>query len=136
MVEPVTTIGAFVVGALVAAANGTATEAAKDAYRWLKAKLAPAAAAEVTQLEAKPDSPARAAVVAEIVDAQPEAEKTELRQLAEALRQALAAEGKTAIVDRSTTMINQFNAYGGQQFNAPGGTQNFGTMPRKPEPDG
>ncbi|MGL4558593.1 MAG: hypothetical protein ACRCV5_13905, partial [Afipia sp.] len=79
-------------------------------------------------LEQKPDSAARAAVVAEIVDDQPPEAQHELLTLAETLRAALQSEGKGEAV---ATMLNQFENHGGTQYNAPGGTQNFGIPPEQ-----
>lgn len=133
MVEPVTT-GALVAAALTAAApiigKDVVGQAAKDAYAALKSRLSAFMARDVERLEDSPTG-ARGAVIAEEVEAQPDPEKAELRALAETLRQALEADGHGQAV---TGMVNQFNAYGGQQFNAPGGTQNFGAFPPKPDP--
>lgn len=131
MPDPVT-VGALVAATLSSAANAIGKDvvspAVKDGYTALKGMVARWAAPNVEQLEQKPDSAARAAVVAEIVDDQPPEAQHELLTLAETLRAALQSEGKGEAV---ATMLNQFNNYGGQQFNAPGGTQNFGTMPPK-----
>lgn len=132
MVEPITT-GALVAAALAAGASTIATgalgAAGKDAYEKLKSLISRIAGSEVARLEAKPDSENRAGVVAELVDERAEAEKAELLALAEQLRAALTAEGHGAAVDNR--MNNVFNAYDkSRQYNAPGGTQNFGAPPR------
>lgn len=122
------------IGAIVAAAlSAGATEAGKsvlptvvnDAYHALKSTVLRLIGSDVERLEANPDSEARKGVVAELVDEQPEPEKIELRVLVAALTQALERDGMHISHEN---MLNQFNNSGsGQQFNAPGGTQNFGT---------
>ncbi len=88
MTDPVT-IGALVASALATAApevvKSAVGEAAKDAYKALKKKLWPSAAAEVTTLEAAPSSKGKQLAVAEIIDARPQDEQQALRALAEAL---------------------------------------------------
>ena len=97
MVDPVET-GALVAQALGAGAGaltkGMLGEVAKDAYGRLKTRVARWAARDVEQVEAKPDSAARGAVIAEIVEECPEGEKRELAALAQAMLAALADEGK------------------------------------------
>lgn len=104
MVEPVST-GTLVAGALAAGAGalakGVLGEAAKDAYARLKGLVASWAAGDVAQLETDPDSTARGAVVAEVVDRQANAEdKAQAQALAAALVAALkqqAAAGPVGI---------------------------------------
>lgn len=132
MPDPISA-GALVAAAMTAAApiigKDVLGQAAKDAYVALKSRLAAFAARDTEKLEENPTE-SRGAVLAEEVDAQPEEQQTDLRALAESLLQALRAEGQG---DRVAATLNQFNAYGGQQFNAPGGTQNFGAFPPKPD---
>jgi len=129
MPEPIT-VGSLVAEALAAGAVEVGKGVAKDAYEALKSAASRALGPSVAHLEAMPDSAHRAGVVAELVDKQPEPVQAELHELADALCRALEEAGRGATL---TTMFNQFNAYGGQQSNAPGGTQNFGTPPPKPE---
>jgi hypothetical protein len=94
MIEPVSvTVGSLAALALSKAveaiAKGVAEEATKDAYRAFKEKLSGVAPSELDAFEKKPDSPARQAVIAEIIDAQPQGEKEALRFLAEALASAM-----------------------------------------------
>lgn len=132
MPEPLTT-GALVAAALTAAAQvigkDVIGQAAKNTYIALKSRLAAFAARDAEKLEENPTE-ARAAVLVEEVDARPETDKADLRTLAEMLIETLKEDGQG---DKVATTLNQFNNYGGQQFNAPGGTQNFGTFPSKPE---
>ena len=134
MPDPVTT-GALVAAALTAAApiigKDVVGPAVKDAYAALKSAISRWAAEDVDKLEAKPDSPARAAVVAEAVDDAPEPDRAALRDLVDQLRAALAAAGQA---EAAATITNTFTNYGGQQFNAPGGTQNIGTSLPKSDP--
>ena len=129
MPDPIT-VGSLVAAAIAAGAVEAGKGVAKDAYEGLKELASRVLGPDVVQLEAAPDSKGRAVVVAELVEKQPEPVRMELAQLAEALRSALGAEGKGKAL---ATMVNQFNAYGGRQFNAPGGTQNFGAIPTKPD---
>lgn len=84
----------FTIGTLVSFALGMGAEAVlksavgeavKDAYKALKEKLPRRAGAEVAALEAAPASKGRQAVIAEIIDGEPEDERNSLRPLAEAL---------------------------------------------------
>ena len=129
MPEPITT-GALVAAALSAGAGALGKEvvgaAVKDAYAALKAAVGRWAAPNVEQLEAKPDSDARAGVLAELVDEQPEAARTEVRALAEALRDALVAEGRGAVVDNRITVIADRGSI------AAGRDVNLGALPPKP----
>jgi hypothetical protein len=94
MTDPMT-IGALVTSALATAApevvKSAAGETAKDAYKALKEKLWPSAAAEVATLEAAPGSKGKQLAVAEIIDARPADEQQALRALAEALLAQLKA---------------------------------------------
>jgi hypothetical protein len=87
-------VGAFTVGALVVEAlsmaaeavlKGAAGEAVKDGYKALKEKVSRWASGDVKELEKTPSSAARQAMIAEIIDAQPEEDQRSLRDLAEAL---------------------------------------------------
>ncbi|MEO1089196.1 MAG: hypothetical protein AAFX81_01075 [Pseudomonadota bacterium] len=93
MAEPISA-GAMVASALAGAAGaavkGVLTDAAKDAYAKLKGLLAGWASHNVADVEAKPDSSAQQAALAEKVDARPTEERDELRALAEALAARLA----------------------------------------------
>jgi hypothetical protein len=86
--EPITT------GALAAAALALGTKVAdtatgevvKDAYRALKAKIANwASSHDVAELEKTPDSQARQAVLAEIIDNRPREDQQLVRELAETI---------------------------------------------------
>lgn len=138
MPDPVT-IGALVAAALSAGAVEIGKTAlggpAKDAYEGLKAMVARWAGPDVAALETTArdgkSTGRREAVVAEIVDERPEAERAEVRALAEALSNALEAEGRGRALG---TTFNQFNAYDhATQYNAPGGVQNFGIAARRSE---
>jgi len=89
-----------------------AREAAKDAYNTLRQKLVCRAASDVHALERNPTSAARRAVIAEAVDAIPDAEKMSIKALAMALTEALrtsAARGSIGIdvrrVEAERTML-------------------------------
>jgi hypothetical protein len=92
MVDPVT-IGALAASALAITADAmlksVVGEAVKDAYKTLKDKVVQWAGGDVEALEKAPDSPARKAVVAEAIDAQPAEETDVVRALAERLISAL-----------------------------------------------
>ena len=84
--DPIT-IGAFVSTALgiagEAIVKGTAELAVKDAYAALKTKISSwVSGDDVAALEKSPTSAARQAVIAEAVDALPEADKAEVLPLA------------------------------------------------------
>lgn len=134
--DPIT-IGTLAAAALAAGATeaGKAVlgAAARDAYDMLKSVVAGWAAPDVDDLESKArkgaPTKAREAVVAETIDARPEPDRDEVRALAVALSEALKAEGRGGAL---ATTINQFNAYdNSRQYNAPGGTQNFGSTAGK-----
>jgi hypothetical protein len=88
MADPVT-VGSLVVGVLSMAAEavlkGAVGEAVKDGYKALKEKVSRWASGDVEKLEKTPGSAARQAIIAEIIDAQPEKDQISLRDLAEAL---------------------------------------------------
>jgi hypothetical protein len=92
MLEPITA-GALIAGALGAGAEalakGALGEAAKDAYKALKNKLLQWVGHDADQLEAKPDSGARKAVIAEAIDDKPDDQRSELAELARTLIAAL-----------------------------------------------
>jgi hypothetical protein len=110
MPEPITvTVGALVAGALSAGATeaGKAVlgQAAKDAYAALRSAAARVLGSAVARLETKPESEDLAAVVREDVEAQPAEVQAELLALAEALKAALAAEGRAGTIDNRITVI-------------------------------
>jgi hypothetical protein len=86
--DPIT-IGAIVAGALrlgaEAVVKSAVGEAVKDAYGALKNKISEWAASDVAALERQPDSSARQAVIAEVVDSQSPADRELLRSLVQAL---------------------------------------------------
>jgi hypothetical protein len=59
--------------------------ATKDAYKALKAKVTRWASSEVAALEKTPESGARQAVLAEIIDNRPKEDQQAARELAEAV---------------------------------------------------
>lgn len=77
----------------------TVGEATRDAYKALKARIARWAGAEVTALEAAPSSRGKQLVVAEAIDAQPEAEREPLRALVQALIERLKVEAPAIGLD-------------------------------------
>src|SRR5262245_31690155 len=95
MADPVT-IGTLVAGALGMAGEaifkGAVGEAAKDAYKALKAKVSAWAAGDVTELTTPPQSDTRKAVMARAVHQLPAADQESLRQLAHALARNLKAD--------------------------------------------
>ena len=98
----------------------------KSAWVALKAKAVHLLGDDVEKLAENPDSQGRAAVLVEEVEARPAGEQAELRELAEAVTQALEAAGQGEAL---TQMVNTFNNYGsGSQYNAPGGTQHIGAI--------
>ena len=108
MPDPIT------VGALVAAALGAGAaeagkavlgQAARDAYDKLKSAAGAVLGPALAMFEKKPDSDDLAAGIAEAVAAQPAQVQAELGQLAEAVRAALAAEGRAASIDNRITVI-------------------------------
>lgn len=108
MTDPIT-IGSLVAAAIAAGAaeagKAVLGQAARDAYDTLKAAASRLLGPAVGMLEAKPDSDDLAAGIAAEVDRQEEAARAELRQLAEELRAAFAAEGRAASVDNRVTVI-------------------------------
>jgi hypothetical protein len=83
-----------------AALKGAVGEAAKDAYKALKNKIAHWAGADVEALEKSPASVPRRAVIAETIDALPDEEKISVKSLAAELAEALkrsAAQGPIGI---------------------------------------
>jgi hypothetical protein len=81
-----------------AAIKGGVGEAAKDAYKALKNKLAHWAAGDVEALERNPTSAGRRAVVAETVDQLPEHDKITVKALATELADALKKSAKAGPV--------------------------------------
>lgn len=83
-------LAALVLGmASEAALKGAVGEVAKDAYKALKSKVSQWAAGDVQALEHNPTSPARRAVVAELVDGLSESDKQSIKALATQLAEAL-----------------------------------------------
>jgi hypothetical protein len=100
MADPVT-IGVLTASALAmageAALKGAVGEAAKDAYKTLKSRVAQWAGSDVGALEKTPASQARRAVVAEAVDSQSGEEQAALRRLAQELLAALKRSGMVGL---------------------------------------
>ena len=96
MAEPVT-VGVFIASVLGIAGEailkGAAGEAVKDSYRVLKGKIAHWAGDDIEALEKAPNSAARQAVVAKIIDAQPVDDLPSLRASAEQLSSDLKESG-------------------------------------------
>jgi hypothetical protein len=129
MVEPITT-GALVAGALSAGAGalakGALGQAGKEAYTALKNTLLRWAGNDVEQLEARPDSDSRKAVIAETIDEKTDEQRSELAALAEslvaALRKDAVAHGPTGIdigkLDAMEVQLGQITARTGTGFKA------------------
>ncbi len=100
MADPVT-IGALAASALAMAGEaglkGAVSEAVKDAYGALRSRVARWAGSDVEALEKTPASPARQAVVAEVIDGQPDEEKAPLGGLARSLVAALKLSDKVGL---------------------------------------
>jgi hypothetical protein len=96
MADPVT-IGALVASALAmvgeTALKGALGEAAKDAYKALRDRVARWTGTDVEALEKSPTSANRRAVIAEAIDGQPAEEQAPLRVLAEQLIATLKQQG-------------------------------------------
>jgi hypothetical protein len=104
MVEP-TGIGALVAATLGMAADaalkGFVGDAAKDLYKSLRERIANWASADVNALVKEPASKGRQAIIAELIDGQPEPEKAELLALSHRLIDALKVSGSVGLdVDR------------------------------------
>lgn len=108
MPDPVT-LGALVAAALSAGAieagKAVLGATAKDCYEQLKMLASHLLGPSVSDLEARPESSARLGVVAEMVEEQAPPDQARLKALAEALRTALAAEGRGATIDNRITVI-------------------------------
>jgi hypothetical protein len=108
MPDPITA-GSLVAAALAAGAaeagKAALGPAARDAYAALRSSAARVLGPAVGWLEKKPESDDLAAGVAEEVANQPDAVRTELAALAEALKAALAAEGRAGTIDNRVTVI-------------------------------
>jgi hypothetical protein len=112
MADPVT-IGVLTASALAmageAALKGAVGEAAKDAYKALKNRVAQWAGSDVEALEKTPASQARRAVVAEAVDSQSGDEQAAVRALAQQLLAALKRSGPVGLdIGRLEAMDAQF----------------------------
>ena len=95
-----------------AAVKGTVGEAAKEAYKTLKSRVARWAGADVEALEKAPASGGRRSVVAEAVDAQPADEQAVVGALAEQLIAALKrAGGVGTFVDAHGGDVDVKNIY-------------------------
>lgn len=108
MPDPIT-VGSLVAAMLAAGAaeagKAALGQAARDAYDALKSAAARVLGPAVGWLEKKPDSEDIAAGLADEVATQPDAVRTELAALAEALKAALAAEGRAGTIDNRITVI-------------------------------
>jgi hypothetical protein len=104
MADPMT-IGASIASTLSTAAPAvmktTAGQAAKDAYKALKAQLFPSASAEVDALEAAPASKEAQLAVAEVIDERSVPEQQALRALAEELIAQLKESAPATDIDIS-----------------------------------
>jgi hypothetical protein len=120
MPDPIT-VGSLVATALAAGATeaGKAAlgAAAKDAYEKLRSAASRLFGSTVEQLVEKPESKNRIGTVAELVDEQPDAARAELRDLADALRNALEAEGRGALLNQFRAGRDQYVAQGGGIIN-------------------
>ena len=100
MVDPVT-VRALTASALAMAGDavvkGVLGEVVKDSYKALKGRIAHWAAGDLEALEKAPNSAARQAVVAEIIDAQPSNDVAEVRVLADRLIAAMRSAGSTGL---------------------------------------
>jgi hypothetical protein len=77
--------------------KGVVGEGVKDAYKALRDKIAPWAGSDVEAVEKAPTSPARQAVVAEIIDGRPADDQAAARVLAERLIAALKTSGNVGL---------------------------------------
>jgi hypothetical protein len=93
--------------AAAALAKGVLGEAAKDAYKALKGKIAAWAGHDVTRLEDNPASAAREAVVAEAINSRAETEKQELKDLARVLLTGLGDADKAGAEMRITVIATR-----------------------------
>ncbi len=150
MADPMTVgacVSLFLGMASEAAVKGVIGEAAKDAYRKLKEKVAQWAAGDVQALEQNPSSTARRAVVAEVVDQLPDADKLSVKALADALAQSLkeaAAAGPIGIdigrleaarVDLERIAVQEGTGFRAEEVKTPGDFKasdlSVGTQPGK-----
>lgn len=107
------------------ALKSTVGEMVKDAYKALKAKISHWAASDVEALERNPASPARRAVVAEVIDALPDDEKISVKTLATQLAEALkksASQGPVGfdigILEAASVHLGKLNITEGLGFRA------------------
>jgi len=107
------------------ALKSTVGEMVKDAYKALKAKISHWAASDVEALERNPASPARRAVVAEVIDALPDDDKISVRALATQLADALkksASQGPVGfdigILEAARVHLGKINVTEGVGFRA------------------
>lgn len=108
-----------------AALKGAVGEATKGAYKALKAKVGQWAASDVDALEHNPTSPARRAVVAEVVDALPETDKVSIKALTSALAEALRSNADNApigidigVLEAASVQLAQITVTDGIGFRA------------------
>jgi hypothetical protein len=101
MTDPVT-IGGLAASLLATAAPEAlktgVSEAIKDAYKALKAKIGGWAAADVEALAKEPGSPGRQLIVAEMINRQSPSDLAEVRTLALALNGALREAAKSSAI--------------------------------------
>jgi phage tail sheath protein FI len=112
MTDPVT-VGALVASAIAmsgeASVKGFIGEAAKDAYKALKNRVALWAGSDVEALENAPASSARRAVIAEVIDSRPAEDQAAVRALAQELLGALKRSGNVGLeVGRLEALAAQF----------------------------
>lgn len=113
MSDPVT-IGSMAASALAMAApevlKTAVGEAAKDAYKALKEKIAVWAGGEVATLEAAPGSKGKQLAVAEIIDEQSPVDRDAIHALAKALMDALEASERSHPVGIDVGRIHTWRA--------------------------
>lgn len=109
----IATIGTLAASVMATATDavikGFATEAVKDSYKALKNRILGVAGTDTNALEANPQSKARQAVVAEIIDQQANDEKERLLYLMTALVQAIESAGDEKPVGIDVNEIRALN---------------------------
>ena len=129
MPDPITAgslVAAMLAAGAAEAGKAVLGPAARDAYGALKAAAARVLGPALGWLEKKPESDDLAAGIAEEVARQPEPVRAELAALAEALKSALAAEGRAGSIDNRITVIAS-----GANSIAAGRDVNIGSLPGK-----
>lgn len=133
MTDPVT-IGTLAAAALASGAAALGKEAvgaaAKDAYTALKNALIPASPKNVEKLEADPEAEHRALSLAEDVDDLDPASQAKVKALAEALRDALAADGIPHAIPTVTVTVGDGSVGAGGNISV-GGNLSIGQAPPK-----